>query len=958
MIGSHISHYRILAKIGEGGMGEVYLAQDLHLDRKVALKFLPAGRATDETARRRLLNEANAAARIDHPFITKVYEVGEADGHPFIAMELVEGITLKDRLARGSLELGEAIRIGAEMADALEFARSRGVVHRDLKPSNVMLSTDGHVKVMDFGIAKRLVGPDADPDRTGTSGSTVTGEISGTPAYMAPEQIKGESIDSRTDVFALGVCLYEMLTGAHPFLKKSSFATADAIVNQDPPPLELFMREPPELLDRMLRRALAKDPVERYQSFRELRLDLNALAGSRTSTGSAATPVRLERTWPRRIAWIAAVIVVFAVLGAVTQRVWPGPFRPSQPALAFSGRDWIVIADFENLTGDQVFDRSLRVALDVAIAQSHYVNVFPATRLQDTLRLMKKAPTDTLDEALAAEVAVREQIKAVLVCAIARIGDRYALTAKIVDPQTRAAVRTESVQARNKDAVLPALDELASRVRQHLGESLASVSTQRVALPRATTASLEALRLYADSLRAHAPGVELDLLRQAITLDPDFAMAHAELGHAYYLMPDQAQRQLGEQHFVRALSVLERLSQRERLWITALAEESRGNRDASVAAYRTYLASYPDDSAAWFRIGWSYLAGVHRPDLAVDAFTHAITLNPSNANTLVNLATAYAGLGKNREAVEKYNQAFALDPSLRTALFVNHEYGFMLVRTGDLDGAAQTFKRMLSLDRPADRARGHRSLALLEMYRGRYAAAIDELRQAIVINKTVGAHVSEFRDRLYLARAYQAKGLMTQAGAELSAAHRLALDSALAPEWLRNLAKLEVRTGRLHEAKATLALMSKTAGDATASSSVNRDTGAERAHFDLVRAEIARAEGRPGQAAELLVSAVVIDSHADTLESLAAGLADAGRQEEAARRYREIIDRRELGTEGQEHGFVARVRLAEIEERLGRPDGARELYESLVTQWTSGDDDLVLLRQARKALDRLKSRSN
>ena len=469
---------------------------------------------------------------------------------------------------------------------------------------------------------------------------------------MAPEQVEGRTLDSRADIFALGVCLYEMLTGAHPFLKKSSFATADAIVNQDPPPLELFMRDPPELLDRMLRRALAKDPVERYQSFRELRLDLDALADKRTSTGVPVMPVRVERPRSRRLLWSAAALAVLAVVAAGAWRASTRFLTPT-PALAFSGRDWIVITDFENLTGDPVFDRSLRVGLDVAIAQSRYVNVLPVTRVQDALRLMKREPTAKLDEGLAAEVAVREQVKAVLACSIARVGDRYALTAKIVDPQTRAAVRTESVQARNKDAVLPALDELAARVRQNLGESLASVSTQQVALPRATTASLEALRLYADSLRPRGSGVEFDLLRQAITLDPDFAMAHAQLGHAYYLMADSSQRQLGEQHFVRALSLLDRLSQRERLWITALAEDSRGNRDASVAAYRSYLAAYPDDAGAWFRIGWTYLAGVHQPDLAVDAFNHAIALNPSNANALVNLATAYSGLDKNREAVEK-----------------------------------------------------------------------------------------------------------------------------------------------------------------------------------------------------------------------------------------------------------------------------------------------------------------
>ena len=244
------------------------------------------------------------------------------------------------------------------------------------------------------------------------------------------------------------------------------------------------------------------------------------------------------------------------------------------------------------------------------------------------------------------------------------------------------------------------------------------------------------------------------------------------------------------------------------------------------------------------------------------------------------------------------------------------------------------------------------------MYRGRYGAAIDELRQAIVINKTIGARVSEFRDRLFLAHAYQAKGLTTDMATELDAAHRLALDAKLAPEWLRGLAKFEARTGRVRDAKTLLALMSKTAGDATASSSVNRNTGAEQVHFDIVKAEIELAEDRPAKAAELVESALVLDSHAEPLESLAAALAAAGRPEDASRRYEELIAREEMGNEGQELGFVARVRLAEISQRLGKAGRARELYEGLIAQWTSGDDDLVLLRQAKRELARLKPQTD
>jgi eukaryotic-like serine/threonine-protein kinase len=954
VIGSQISHYRILSKIGKGGMGEVYLAEDLQLDRKVALKFLPDGQVPDETSRRRLLREANAAARLDHPFITKVYEVGQGDaapGIPFIAMELIEGETLRERLARGPMSLPDALRIASEIADALEFARQRGIVHRDLKPANVMLTGDGHAKVMDFGIAKVVSIPSADGGRSDGPSMTSTGEITGTPAYMAPEQLKGLPLDSRADIFALGVCLYEMVTGTHPFMKDTGFATADAILNQPAPPLDRYLKDPPEGLEHVFRRALAKEPDQRYQSFKDLRIDLGAVDLPQTRT-AIAPPVR-TRPRPR---WLVPGLIALVAAGgaAVAWQIWPVQLSISQRALAFNERDWILIADFENLTSDPVFDRSLRVALDVAIAQSQYVNVFPLSRLPETLRLMKKAPSGKLDEALASEIAIRERIKAVLSCSIAAVGDSYTLTAKVIDPQSRAAVQTESTQARGKDAVLPALDELATRVRRNLGESLNSVSAQRVAVPRATTASLEALRLYAESLRTDEGDVRLDLLRQSIALDPDFALAHAGLGHAYYLSQNREHRQEGEAHFVKALGLLDRLSHRERLWISALAEDSRGNREAAVSAYRAYLAAYPDDQVAWFRVGWTYLAGVRQYEPAVEAFKRSIALNPSSSSSFVNLATAYSSLEKYKEAVEQYQHAFDLSPSFRTDTLVNHEYGFVLVRLGDLDGAAANFSQMLAEKSTANQARGQRSLALLEMYRGRYGSAIDHLRGAIVINKTNNSRVSEYRDRLYLAGAYRAKGLQQPFVAEIQAAHRLAFDSTLAPEWLRRLGKMEARAGRVSDARATLALMSKTAGDATAAASVNRNAAAERAHFDVVRGEIELAEGRAPKAVEFLQSAYVIDPQPDTLESLAVALAAAGQLEDATRRYEELIVPKNVGNESQEQRLAGQVRLAEIYARGARPDRARELCNALLAQWKGGDDDLVLLEEAHKVLAGLK----
>ncbi len=463
---------------------------------------------------------------------------------------------------------------------------------------------------------------------------------------MAPEQLRGQAVDSRADIFALGVCLYEMVTGTHPFLKESTFGTADAILNQPPPPVEQFMKEPNELLDHVLGRALAKNPDDRYQTFRDLRRDLDAMSQRRTGS-TVAVPAK--KGWRTRLPVAAAVAGVLLIGTALVWYVRPFRISISQQALAFNERDWILITDFVNLTGDPMFDRSLKVALDVAIAQSQYVNVFPQSRLPEVLRMMKQKPPDGLDEALALEIAQRARIKAVLACSITTVGEQVLIDGtahRSTDTRRRPhGIRQCSRQGRRAAGPRRARHE----GRRNLGESLASVTEQKVPLPLATTASLEALRLYADSLRPQPDGVDIDLLTQAVKLDPDFALAHAQLGRTLYESPARASRKAGEEHFVKALSLLGRLSQRERLWITAIAEDARGNRDAAIAQYRTYVAQYPDDQSAWFRLGWTYLASTHQYAEAIKAFTRTIELNPSNANAHVNLATAYSGLGKTRE---------------------------------------------------------------------------------------------------------------------------------------------------------------------------------------------------------------------------------------------------------------------------------------------------------------------
>jgi len=948
MVATEFSHYRVLSRLGAGGMGEVFLAEDLSLHRKVALKFLlpAAGR---EDADGRLLREARAAAHLDHPFICKVYEVGEHDGRPFLAIEYVDGVTVRDRLAEGRLPLNEALRIACEVADALHFAHTRGIIHRDLKPANVMLGADGHVKVMDFGIAKQLAAPvAADAVTAALPTATRPGELTGTLAYMSPEQLRGETVDQRSDVFAFGMLLNELLTGIHPFMRPTTIEIANAILNEPPPPLELMATGGSPLLAHVVVRCLEKDRARRYQSLSDVRIELESLQAPATGTVTAGPP-------KRRTAWVVAALAAILIVPATVHWIRPLPFLTGEPALAFKERDWLIVADFNNLTGESVFDSSLRLALEVAIAQSKYVNVYPQDRVTATLRRMQRDPSGRLDARLATEVAERDGVRGIVACDIAKLESVYSITARLVDPQTGASVFTDSITAKGKDGVLDALDQLATRVRASLGESMGALSDQNRRLPTVTTSSLDALKMYADSLRQGArndTGGD-QLLRQAVALDPDFALAHAELGRRYYIAAEHETRELGEKHYQVALKLGDRLTLRERLWIEASAEDSRGRREQAVDAYKAYVAQYPDDVAALFRLAWTEMAGLQRYADAIDHFKRVIALNPSESAAHVNLASAYAGMGDNHTAIAAYGKAFALTPALALGVFVNHEYGFTLVDVGRLKDAAAVFERMKREAPPNNRARGFRSSAFLEMYQGRYGAAIKELQQAIALNQTHRAAISEYRDRLILHTALTATGRTADAAAEWAVIDRLTRTLSLGPEWLWEPVKRMARAGRATDATRLLGLMQKTLSTATAASAANRSASRDQALLDLAQAELELASGRIERALDASKRADAALNLVDSMESVAVVLLAAGRVEEAVSRYEELLKKSPFGLEAQEPWFRSHLSLGRLYERQGRPEDARRLYASLLERWKDGDPAVVLLKTVREQLARL-----
>lgn len=661
-VGRTVSHYRILEKVGEGGMGVIYKAEDIRLGRTVALKFLPEELARDRQALERFQREARAASALNHPNICTIHDIDEHEGQPFIVMELLKGRTLKEMIAGAPLELKRLVDLAIQIVDALQAAHSQGILHRDIKPANVFVTEHGPVKLLDFGLAKKAPQPGGEREPSGRPTSlTAPGWTPGTVAYMSPEQARGEDLNAGTDLFSFGAVLYEMATGHSPFTGESTADILAALLTRAPqPPLELNPKLPLGM-ESIIAKALEKDRALRYQSAAEVRADLKRLKRD-TDLGAAAAvsfhrPLGRTARWLPRRRWAVAAAAGLVVL--ITAAVGAYLYLRQPQAHPLTEQDTIVLADFTNTTVEAVFDDTLKQALRVQLEQSPFLNTLSEERVGQTLAYMGRSRDTRVTEGVAREVCLRAGSKAMLLGAISSLGSHYVLSLDAVNCQSGDSLGVELAEADSREHVLGALGGAATRMRGKLGESLASVQKYDTPVEQATTPSLEALQAYSlatKNLSTRGDAASVPFFKRATELDPNFAMAHAHLGNEYSNL-NQASRAIAP--IQKAYELRSRVSERERFYIEShYYSYVTGELEKATQVCELWQHTYPRDVVPHVSLG-NFYSMMGQPEKGLEECREGLRLRPNSVVGYANLANAYLVLNRIDEAQEILAQAQA-----------------------------------------------------------------------------------------------------------------------------------------------------------------------------------------------------------------------------------------------------------------------------------------------------------